>query len=70
MNCERLVEHDHMISTKDDEISRLKARIRELELKPPVRVVNSPTPDPSASATSLPAGAVRSEPTTHAKTIL
>ena len=44
MNCERLVEHDHMISTKDEEINRLKARIRELELKPPAHVARSPIP--------------------------
>ena len=28
MNCERLVEHAHVISTKDEEISRLKAQYR------------------------------------------
>ena len=29
MNCERLAEHDHMISTKDEEITRLKSRVKE-----------------------------------------
>ena len=73
MNCERLAEHDHMISTKDEEITRLKSRVRELERRSPLHVAHSPTPDPSASPrdapsfTSLPAGTVRSESTSRAK---
>ena len=55
MNCERLVEHDQMISTKDEEINRLKARVRELELKPPVHVARSPIPTPSTSLHVTPA---------------
>ena len=60
INCERLVEHDRMISLKDEEVSKLETHIRDLESRSPVHVSHAPTPDHSADsrvATSRPASA-------------
>ena len=67
MNCERLIENDNLISTKDEETDRLKACIRDLEEKardgvPAVEVPTTHT-DPV-----LPPTAVGSEPVTHGGT--
>ena len=65
MNCERLVEHDLVITGKDEEIDKLRAYVKELEAKARssvhVRVstpvsVEPPVVDATESITATPAG--------------
>ena len=67
MNCDRLIEHDSLITTKDGEIERLKACIRDLEEKTRdgVPAVEAPT---THTDPVLPPTAVGSEPVTHSGT--
>ena len=67
MNCDRLIEHDSLITTKDEEIERLKACIRDLEEKARdgVPAVEAPT---THTDPVLPPTAVGSEPVTHGGT--
>lgn len=44
MNCEQLIEHDSLISSKDEEVEHLRARITELEAGSHASVEPTPVP--------------------------